>query len=121
MNLTISKLKDFTLFNKLDKTSLDFIEKTLTKKTFPKDHILFSEGENADNIYLICSGLVETRSQETDNRHTIETVGPGGAVGEVCVLTGERYNETAVVKEETTVLIISNKHFENLGSASLFL
>ena len=61
-------LKDISLFVGIDDESLKYLEKVAVKKSFPKNTILFSKGDETDSLYVIKSGTVKAIIIDEDGK-----------------------------------------------------
>jgi len=74
--------------------------------------ILFAEGDEADNVYIVKSGKLKVvKTLEDGNAHNIAQVGTGGIVGEMALVDGKPRAATVVALEECAVLEVSNAEF----------
>ena len=68
---------------------------------------LFEVGEPGDVAYVVLSGQVEIQI----NGKAVETVGPGGIVGELALIDNEPRGATAIVVGDTTVAPVGERRF----------
>jgi len=105
-------LKDITLFSGIDDESLKFLEKVAVKKTFPKNTILFSKGDETDSLYIIKSGMVKAIIVDEEGKEMILSIHrPGEYFGEMSLIDKEPRSATLITKEPTQLLIIHRKDF----------
>ncbi len=67
----VSLLKDISLFSGIDDESLKYLEKVAVKKSFPKNTILFTKGDETDSLYIIKSGKVKTIIIDEDGKEMV--------------------------------------------------
>jgi len=79
--------------------------------------MLFIEGMQGEVFYLVKRGKVEIRKKRAGVEMVIATLGVGDFVGEMAVLDEEPRSATARVVEETTMLIITRKSFQDILKA----
>lgn len=76
----------------------------------PAGRRLTTEGAFGQEFVVIAEGAAEVRK----HGEPVATLGPGGFVGEVALLTGERRNATVVATEPVRALVIEGHRFRNL-------
>ncbi|ABC21301.1 Crp/Fnr family transcriptional regulator [Rhodospirillum rubrum] len=87
---------------------------------FPEGAVVFREGDAADGVYLVESGLVDMIVRRPDGSEAvIGTVGAGEVFGEMALIDGHPRMATARVAMEATLVRVSNEAFRaQLKSAS---
>lgn len=119
MSTTKEILKQISLFSGLSEHDLDAITNIALKKSFPKNTVLFSEGDETDSLYIICDGKVKvTISDNEGNEVILSILGVGEYFGEMALLDSEPRSASAVSKEPCEILIISKKDFMNIFSVN---
>lgn len=78
-----------------------------TTITFQPGSTVFSEGDRADNMYVVQSGTVEM----VINGKVVDVCGPNQAFGFVSIIDGEPRTATARVSETAEVSIIDRQKF----------
>jgi CRP/FNR family cyclic AMP-dependent transcriptional regulator len=112
-------LKNIPLFSCLNDSELTAIEKVALKKTFPKNTILFSEGDKTDSLYIICDGKVKVTINDNEGKELIlSMLGTGEYFGEMALLDDEPRSASVMTKETTQLLIISKKDFMDIFSSN---
>lgn len=105
-------LKDITLFSGIDDESLQYLEKVAVKKSYPKNTILFSKGDETDSLYIIKSGMVKAIIVDEEGKEMILSIHrPGEYFGEMSLIDKEPRSATLITKEPTQLLIIHRKDF----------
>jgi CRP/FNR family cyclic AMP-dependent transcriptional regulator len=108
-------LKEIPLFKGLDDDVLEAMERVCTIKTFPKNTILFSEGDKSDSFYIIRSGKVNVGINDEEGREVILSIlGPGEYFGEIALMDGEPRSAYVMTKEPSQLIIISKNDFHEL-------
>jgi CRP-like cAMP-binding protein len=74
---------------------------------FEAGTIIFSEGDERDNLYIVQSGVIEI----ADGQGFIRRVGEGEIFGEMALITNARRSATARVAEDARLVPISAKRF----------
>ena len=68
---------------------------------------LFKQGDSADFMYVVVEGAVEIRIGET----LLETVEPGGMIGEMALIEQLPRSATAVASKDSKVSAVDRKRF----------
>ena len=108
----VNLLKDISLFSGIDDESLKYLEKVAVNKSFPKNTILFTRGDESDSLYIIKSGAVKTIIIDEDGKEMIlSTLRTGEYFGEMSLIDKEPRSATIMTKELTQMLIIHRDDF----------
>jgi CRP/FNR family cyclic AMP-dependent transcriptional regulator len=87
--------------------SLKVLDSTIPSVGYPKDAILFMEGQPARGIFAVCSGRVKITTSSLEGKLIILKVAQAGElVGLPAILSGKPYEVTAVVTERAWVNFI---------------
>ncbi len=90
--------------------SIDLFRNEDRFQTFAKDDLVFREGEPGDTMYVVIEGVVDL---EVKGR-TVETLGPGGVLGEMTMIDGSPRSATAIVREAAKLVPIDQRRFKFL-------
>ncbi len=90
-------------------------------KEFPKGTVLFREGEPGKEMFVLHSGRVSISKRVREVDKLLATLGPGEFFGEMAIISNRPRNATAVVSEDSRVLVIDPKTFEGMirGNAEI--
>lgn len=111
----IEFLKKIQIFEQLDFQELKDIAFIMTIKTFKKGTMLFWEGEEGDELFIIQSGAVKIFRHEEDREIILAILSKGEFFGEMVLLGNERIRSaSACTIEKTTLYILKRAHFESL-------
>ncbi len=103
-------IEQIPLFACLDEPARDFLQSVAVQRTYPKNSILFSKGDESDSLYFIQKGKIKTVIMDENGKEMILNIhGPGEYIGEVAMLDGKPRSATVITKEPTQVLIIYRK------------
>jgi CRP-like cAMP-binding protein len=72
--------------------------------------LLFREGDHGDDMFAVVEGEVEL----THNGRVVETVGPGGILGELALIDPGPRSATATVGDSARVVRVDARHFTYL-------
>ncbi|MBL8119039.1 MAG: cyclic nucleotide-binding domain-containing protein [Anaerolineae bacterium] len=75
--------------------------------TFPAGQIIFTEDETGDVMYVVVEGEVEI----SHRGQTIETVGPGGLIGEMALIDHKTRSATATARTDVKLVGIDQQRF----------
>lgn len=83
------------------------IEATGEQVEFPADHVIFTEGDPGDRLYIIQSGKVKLgRRSPRGREHLLDLLGPSDMLGELSIFDpGPRTSTAATVTEVQAVSI----------------
>ena len=106
-------MTDTTFFDDFSRHWLERSEKYAKQRKLPKGALLFSQGDEADGLFIIKSGRAKVFiSDENGKEMMIAVLGPGEVVGEIASLDGEVRTASVVAMEPSTVLRIAQGDFK---------
>jgi CRP-like cAMP-binding protein len=76
-------------------------------RSFPAGAVIIQKGEPGDVMYIVKEGTVEVR----DEKRLLDTVGPGGVVGEVALIDAGERSASVVAKTDCQLLPINEEQF----------
>ena len=79
-------------------------------ETLQSGDVLFREGETGDVMFAVAEGKVELHHGGT----VIETIGPGGILGEMALIDAGPRSATAQAATEALVVRVDKEHFTYL-------
>jgi CRP-like cAMP-binding protein len=74
----------------------------------PAGENIFREGEPGEQMYVVYEGEVELRV----NGHLVETLGPGGVLGEMALIEHAPRTATATAKTDCRLVPVPEKRFK---------
>jgi CRP-like cAMP-binding protein len=86
---------------------LDHFKNAKETRSFAADEVLFEVGSDDRHMYAVREGEIEVYFGDL----LIETVGPGGFVGEKSLIDEQPHTTTAIAKTDVVVAIIDEKKF----------
>jgi thioredoxin reductase (NADPH) len=86
------------------------------EKAVSAGELLFAPGDDSTQLFVVLEGEVEIVRRDTAEASVIASYGPGGFVGELTLLTGQRRFVTARVTRSGRVLVIEQDEFRELMS-----
>jgi len=107
-------LRKTPLFANLTETEMHALAARTARKRFIKDEQLFAEGDPCTGLYLVAAGKIRIFKLSPSGREQILAVeGPGSSFAELPVFDGGNYPAAATAVEDTEVLFVSRKDFQN--------
>lgn len=106
-------LRKVSLFSDLSEAELQSISSVTAVRTYPKNTIIISEGDNSDSLYAILSGKVKVYLSDDEGREIIINIqGAGEYFGELALLDDSPRSASVMTLEETRLAVISKSAFE---------
>lgn len=112
MQTTAKTLRNFDFFDGLPENVLEDIARFAEEEEYQEGSLLFSEGKDAENLYLILDGkvslekLVQLGRTGTPRRATTGVISPGNPAGWSALVSPHIYTSSGVCLEKTLVLSI---------------
>jgi CRP/FNR family transcriptional regulator, cyclic AMP receptor protein len=102
-------------FCNLEEATLSDLRQVSSTKRFPKRSVLFSEGNEAEGVYILCSGRVKLSAFSEEGRTLIVRIAePGELIGLSTHLNGRVHKTTAVALSAVTAKLVRNGAFIGL-------
>jgi CRP-like cAMP-binding protein len=116
MKETAEFLKEIPLFGKLDDDELGMVREISAVKKFPKDRIIFLEGEKFTGFYVVLSGSVKVYKLSGSGDETVlHILKPYRSFAEAPVLTGATvYPACAEATEDSLLYYVPAAEFRKL-------
>ena len=77
-------------------------------RSYTVGQTIFREGEPGDNLYIVTEGEVDILM---NGGHVLETVGPGGIVGELALVDDKPRSATVIARTDCVLAPVSRPHF----------
>lgn len=109
---------EFALLRGLDERDMEDLTARARRRTFAAGEVVFHTGDPADTLHLVRAGRFAVRiTTEFGATATLNVVGPGGAFGELALLTPEApRSATVAALEDAETLSIHQLEFDRLRS-----
>jgi len=112
----LSILKNTNFFTSLSETDqFSFIE-NIRLDYFPADHLLFTEGDFSDKMFVIRSGQIKIYKQINNCEQTLDILEKNDFFGEMGLVANLPRNANAKTIEESELFIIYKKDLKELFS-----
>ncbi len=104
---TLEILRDCVLFEDLDQSTLEQLQRQAETQRFAKDEVLFLEMSEGNEVFLILDGEVEIdlRLANADTNLSLITLGPGKILGEICFVDAGPRSATATARTDVSALV----------------
>jgi CRP/FNR family transcriptional regulator, cyclic AMP receptor protein len=103
-------LKTIPLFQELNEEQHKGIIDNIMLEYYPSGHIIFSEGDSGDKMYIIKSGMVQISQDGTEVKMLITN----DFLGEMALISDEPRNATAKVVQESQLFALKRSDFFKL-------
>jgi CRP/FNR family cyclic AMP-dependent transcriptional regulator len=111
----VKPLRENEIFKPLSDHELAVISKIVEEKTYPSGTALFYENMKGEAMYIIVSGQVRLSKMLSEGEErTLTVMGPGDYFGENALLEEGPRTVTAIVSQESDLLVIKRGAFYRL-------
>ncbi|TCD70373.1 hypothetical protein EIP91_003725 [Steccherinum ochraceum] len=108
-------LKAFSSYGPLERERFRPLVRYLEPRSYPAGHVLWSQGDAPDGLYIVEDGILRAIYQFADyTSPTYETMMPGTLAGELSMLSGLERNATCVVERDAKVWKLSGESLRRL-------
>lgn len=112
-NEVAETLRTIPIFDRLSEEALSSVASRTVVKRYPKDRILFRQGEEARGLFVVVSGGVKIYQSGPDGREqTLYVEKPGHSLAEIPLFDGSPYPASARAAEESRILFLPRDAFE---------
>ncbi len=109
-----SILRQTAIFASLTEKELDALARRALTKRFGQGELLFAEGDPCTGLFLVAAGKIRIFKLSASGREQILAIeGPGSSFAELPVFDGGAYPAAASALEDSEVLFISRKDFQD--------
>lgn len=114
--LAIASLRHCSLFAQVDSPTLETVARTLRRRRFKRNGVIFHQGDPGDSLFIIESGSVKVVLLSPDGGEDaiIATLGPGMSFGELALLDGAARSASAIAVEPVEALVLDRGSFDQL-------
>ena len=102
------------LFKGLSRGELAEIAQLMDEVDVPAGHVLMTQGDPGRQMFVVARGRVAVER----NGHRINELGPGGAVGEMALISEGPRNATVTAMEPSLLLVADHRGFHSLMDVS---
>lgn len=105
-------LEKFPIFDGLDAVQLEAMASRVIDRTFAKNAVVMTEGDDADKVYLIRNGKVKIYLADREGKEVIVNIlGPGEYFGELALFDDSPRSTSVMTLSRTEFVIISREAF----------
>lgn len=110
-------LRKIPLFSGLTDRELRQIESVSCEKSFLKDTVIISEGDDTSSLYIILKGRADALSMDPNGRQIILNVfRPGDYFGEISFIDAKPRSAAVITKEKSKLVVIKREAFLQIVS-----
>ena len=110
-------LRTVPIFSELPEADIAALARLTSRRTCPKDTVVFFENEEGDSFFCIVEGRIKVTILGDDGREVILSVlGRGDFFGEMALLDNEPRSATAIAVEDTELLSLHRNDFQSVLS-----
>lgn len=84
--------------------------------SYPKDTVIFREGDTNSEMYFVLKGTVELSVMSGNKPAIVNRIDQGGFFGEMSLIEGQKMVETAVTADNTILMAIDRENFNEVIS-----
>ena len=108
----LALLRGATLFRGVSDAGLKRLEAAGRLRRLARGQMLFSQGDEADAFYMVCSGCITLGLDSADGRGlVINEMRAGEGFGELGLITGQPRSTNAMASEASVILAILRRDF----------
>lgn len=101
-----------SLFSNLPPDTLEQLQKNASVRKYPKNTILFMEGDTSGQLFIIKSGLVCVYTDDNEGRQLVlNYMGPDEYFGELSLLDDKPRSASVVTVKDSELVSISRENF----------
>lgn len=111
---TMLFLKRIPLYNSLSLAQLHIIASYLTIRNMAQSEVIFREGDQTYELYLIVFGAVDVVKHYGTTTRTIATLKAGEFFGDMAIFEDRPRSADVVATQAGTLLVLSSEHFRQI-------
>jgi CRP/FNR family cyclic AMP-dependent transcriptional regulator len=117
--LALEALARSPLFQGVLPADLDHLARTMLRRRYRRNEVIFHEGDPGDSLHVVVEGRVKISRESPDGEEAIVVVlGPGDSFGELVLLDGAVRSAKATSTESTETLTMTRSAFSSLVEGS---
>ena len=111
----LETLRRCALFARVDDARLRSVARSLRRRRFRRNEVIFHQGDVGNSLQIVVSGAVKIVLPSTEGEEAIiATLRPGDSFGELALLDGAPHSATATALEPTETLDLPRAGFQAL-------
>jgi CRP/FNR family transcriptional regulator, cyclic AMP receptor protein len=105
-------IENVSIFTGMDPSDLAVIEQRMVKRSYPRNTIILSEGDNSDSLYVILSGKVKVYLNDENGKEAIINYQEAGEYfGELSLIDDYKRSASIMTTVKSTMAIMSKQAF----------
>ncbi|OQX29559.1 MAG: cAMP-binding protein [Spirochaeta sp. LUC14_002_19_P3] len=104
----MAKIKPYANTSTLKQDTSQFI------RQYPKDTMLFAEGESGPELYIIQKGSIRITKIVNDNEVLLAFLKAGDIFGEMALLENKPRSASAIVNEDSVLMAVNRANFQEM-------
>jgi CRP-like cAMP-binding protein len=119
-HMQYNRIKTLQPFKLLEPEKMYAVMQKMTEKTYKPGENIIVQGEKGDNYYIIKSGRVAVLKKKKvgEGSEQVAELCDGEAFGEEALIRDDPRNATCQAMEETTVIVLNKKDFNQIVKAA---
>lgn len=110
-------LQNVPLFQNAPEHLIQALGELSVRHTYPKNTMLFMEGDESNQLFIIERGKVKVFVTSADGKQVIlNFMGPGEYFGELALIDGKPRSASVVTVSDTSVVTVARKKFQQFLS-----
>ncbi|HTY08066.1 MAG TPA: cyclic nucleotide-binding domain-containing protein [Candidatus Edwardsbacteria bacterium] len=107
-------LKKVILFKYLSPSELDSLASRLQKRDIAKGTVVFKEGSDGQEMFLITKGEMEISISRNDSKLVLAELGESSFFGEMALITDKPRTATVIALVDSEAYVLSKTEFQGL-------
>jgi CRP/FNR family cyclic AMP-dependent transcriptional regulator len=108
-------IENVSIFKGMDPSDLAVIEKRMVRRTYPRNTIILSEGDNSDSLYVILGGKVKVYLNDENGKEAIINYQEAGEYfGELSLIDDSKRSASIMTTTKSTMAIMSKQAFHEV-------
>lgn len=108
-------LKRIEIFSDLDGAEIDIVSQFLKKERYNRGEIIFKEGSERKNLYIVIKGNIELSQLNSGSSNKILTYFKEGSFfGEISLIDDTPHSTNALVYEDSLILVLTKDAFNSI-------
>lgn len=109
-------INNIPLLSGLNEEEMKAISNGIAFHDYEKGESIFKSGDNADKLYIVCSGQMKIYTYLPDGKEQLLYIySSGDFVGALNLLKKDRYKYNAIALEKTTISTLSKEKFNEIA------
>ncbi len=102
-------------FSDLNEEEIRVLESVSRRKTFPKNTVVITEGDNSNTLYIVLKGKAQSLAMDSEGKQMVlNTFETNDYFGEMSFLDNEPRCATVMTKEKTELVLLDGSAFKNI-------